>query len=389
MIIDIVAPLFKPFIGGLENATFNLAKEMCPGNEVNIHTFNLLTQYVTPSLHRFSAGLPEKEVIAGINVYRYPCYCLPVIRLYSPALMKAIWYSPAKLVHIQGFQTVYHGFFLQKLAKMRGKITVLTAHSLYEGLDIVNRHFFKKIFLWILAHAYLMGFDKIILLSKLDVQVLQKLNIDEKKLAVIPNGLDVSRFETRKKTVTKDTRKKILCVARFDVNKGHEDLIRAMALVPTEIDCIVYLVGPVNNRAYFYDLNNLVRQMNLRDKVIFCDSANDSQLTEYYFNSDIFVLPSRMETFGLVILEAMHAGLPIVATRVGGIPDLIVDGENGFLVTPGNPEQLKDRILTLLENTALCQDFSRKNTDAAKRFDWKAISQRTLGVYQALLTRGR
>jgi glycosyltransferase involved in cell wall biosynthesis len=385
MVIDIVVPLFKPFVGGLENATFNLAKEMCPGNEVNIHTFNLLTQYVAPRLHRFSADLPEKEVIAGINVFRYPCYCFPIIRLFSPALMKAIWNSQARIVHIQGFQTIYNGFFVQKLAKMRGKKTVLTAHSLYEGLEIVNRHLFRKIFLWILAHVYLMGFDKIILLSNLDVQVLQQLNIDKKKLAVIPNGLDVTRFESRMKTVTKDNSKKILCVGRFDVNKGHQDLIHAIALIPAEIDFIAYLVGPINNRPYFDSLNNLIRQMSLQDKVRVCNSVTDSQLAEYYFNSDIFVLPSRMETFGLVILEAMYAGLPIVATRVGGIPDLIVDGENGFLVAPGNPEQLKDRILTLLGDAALCQNFSRKNKDAAKRFNWTAISQRTLSLYRSLL----
>jgi len=102
-----------------------------------------------------------------------------------------------------------------------------------------------------------------------------------------------------------------------------------------------------------------------------------------YAAADIFVLPSMAEGDPLVTLEAMASGLPVIATRVGGIPNQVRDDWNGFLVDPGNEEQLAERIAYLLENPEERKRMAlNSRRRAEEEFDWKKISERLSQVYQ-------
>lgn len=101
--------------------------------------------------------------------------------------------------------------------------------------------------------------------------------------------------------------------------------------------------------------------------------------------SDVFVLPSLSEGFPVVSLEAMASGLPIVATKVGGLPEIVKDGENGFLVEPKSPEQIAERVLLFLNNDELRQRISRNNKEKVKEYSWGSVVSKLERLYQSLL----
>jgi len=102
--------------------------------------------------------------------------------------------------------------------------------------------------------------------------------------------------------------------------------------------------------------------------------------------SDVFVLPSLSEGFPVTVVEAMASGLPIVATTIRGLPEIIKDGKkNGFLVEPKNPEQIAEKVLLVLENDKLRERISEKNKEKAKGYSWEAVIEKLERVYEYCL----
>ena len=175
------------------------------------------------------------------------------------------------------------------------------------------------------------------------------------KIKLIYNGLDFSDFNNDTRHSTKIRKELgilpdinvIITVANLIPYKGHVELIKAAALVVRRNPNTVFLlVG--QDRGIRKNLEALVQQLGLVDHIIFFDQRYD--IPQLLAASDISVLPSNEEGFSNVVLESMAAGLPVVATRVGGNPEAIVDGMTGWLVPPQNPEQLADKIIDLLND---------------------------------------
>jgi glycosyltransferase involved in cell wall biosynthesis len=114
--------------------------------------------------------------------------------------------------------------------------------------------------------------------------------------------------------------------------------------------------------------------------------SND-KVPEYMGASDVLVLPSLSEGFSLVVLEAMASGLTIVASKVGGLPELIEDGKNGFLVAPKDAKALADRILALLDNEELRQDMVMNNRNKVQRYSWESTVSQLEEVYRHVLAK--
>jgi glycogen synthase len=102
-------------------------------------------------------------------------------------------------------------------------------------------------------------------------------------------------------------------------------------------------------------------------------------------HAELLVLPSLYEELGTVLLEAMQAGLPVVASKTGGIPDVIEDGVNGLLVPPGDPEALARTINRLLADRDLARRLSEEAQERAKDYDWEVLAERVLEVYRGLI----
>jgi glycosyltransferase involved in cell wall biosynthesis len=105
--------------------------------------------------------------------------------------------------------------------------------------------------------------------------------------------------------------------------------------------------------------------------------VSTDQLPQLYHESSVFCLPTRREPFGIAFVEAMLHGLPIVATRVGALPDMVQDGSNGYLVEPGDPEALARALCTLLADPGHCRRLGQSSFDRASTFyTWPAVGQR-------------
>ena len=181
-------------------------------------------------------------------------------------------------------------------------------------------------------------------------------------------------------------RKYILSVANFAYKKGQDVLIRAFDIVHEkhpEIDLILAGDGSELNKCI-----SLTEELGLRHSVKFLGRVDRLRIPSLMAGCELFVLPSRKESFGIVILEAMAAGKPIVATRVGGIPEVVSEGENAILVEPESPQALADGLMKLLENPDLVKRFGERGKEIVKNFTWDKIISRYIVVYESVIKTG-
>jgi glycosyltransferase involved in cell wall biosynthesis len=151
------------------------------------------------------------------------------------------------------------------------------------------------------------------------------------------------------------------CGRLVDEHKRFSDLIRALSLVRRQYqNAKLLIVGKGPDEPM---LRNLAVELGVSDNVLF--TGYQSETRPYYEVMDVFALASAHEAFGLVLVEAMYADLPIVATRVGGIPMVVKDGETGFLVEPKAPAELADRFMELIKNTALRKSMGLRGHERA------------------------
>jgi phosphatidyl-myo-inositol dimannoside synthase len=219
------------------------------------------------------------------------------------------------------------------------------------------------------------------------------------KIRIIPMGIDPSAFMsgTGPETGTKrPARRIILSVGRLIELKGVRFLIESLPAVLRAVpdtDLVIIGSGPDQER-----LARRVYELSLDDHVQFMGTVRHDELAPYYQAADVFVLPSiaingTAEGLGVVLLEAMASGCPVIGSSVGGIPDIITDEENGFLVPERDPAMLADRIIRILANPELSRKF-RKNglLTVRETFAGNRISARFADVYmqvQRTKTNGR
>lgn len=199
-------------------------------------------------------------------------------------------------------------------------------------------------------------------------------------IVVIPNGIDQERIELRLDLTDSKT---ILCVSGFRPEKGVKYLLKSLKIViNSEPNARLQLVGygPEEN-----DLKKCIEIYNIKGHVILAGKQPHDMIPDYMRSSDILVLPSLTEGFPNVILEAMKFGLPIVATDVGGVPEIIIDEKNGLLVEPKNPEKMAEAILRLLNDAHLRQEISKNNLARIKSFCWEDVIVRVENMYNSIL----
>jgi glycogen(starch) synthase len=209
--------------------------------------------------------------------------------------------------------------------------------------------------------------------------------VEENRLHLIPPGVNPSLFEGPFEDPFTDVGKpRVLFVGRLAPQKGVRTLVAAAALLE-DPSAQVLLVGDGPERPA---LERKAERISVGDCVRFLGFFAHYRLPAAMAHADVLVLPSVYEELGTVLLEAMWAGLPIVASRTGGIPDVIEDGVNGLLVPPGEPEALARAIDRVLADRALAYRLSEGAQQRAKDYDWEVLAGRVLQVYLGV-TAGR
>jgi glycosyltransferase involved in cell wall biosynthesis len=134
-------------------------------------------------------------------------------------------------------------------------------------------------------------------------------------------------------------------------------------------------------------LERCLEQLGLGGRVHLTGFLSHHRVPAVLAHADVFVMPSRYEELGSALVEAMHVGVPIVASRTGGIPDVIAHGESGLLADPGDPAAFADAIDRLVADSGLARRLGEGARRAAGAYDWDALAERVLGVYRAVASR--
>lgn len=208
------------------------------------------------------------------------------------------------------------------------------------------------------------------------------LGVPERAFRRVPNGVDVDRFagaEPFPDLVDPD-RPTLLFVGRLERRKGLEELVRSFVRLKAERPALrLLVVGDGPERARCQEL----LPATLRADALFLGQVPHEDLPRFYASADVFVAPALGgESFGIVLLEAMAAGLPVVATTIPGYASVVSDGVEGRLVEPGSGRALADALDALLENPALRAAMADEGRRTAGRYDWPVVTRMTRDVYR-------
>src|ERR671918_592655 len=206
-------------------------------------------------------------------------------------------------------------------------------------------------------------------------------SVDENRIHIIPPGVNPSLFEGPFEDPFSGVgRPRVLFVGRLAPQKGVGTLVEAAGLLEHP-SAQVLLVGDGPERKV---LERETERLGVGDRLRFESFVTHDRLPAAMAHADVLVLPSLYEELGTVLLEAMQAALPIVASETGGIPDVIENGVNGMLVPPGDPEALARAIDCLLADRKLACRLSEGAQERAKDYDWEALGERVLRVYRGV-----
>lgn len=229
-----------------------------------------------------------------------------------------------------------------------------------------------------------------------------------RNIAVIPGGVDLRLFRP---SAVKAARQRlglpanvpvVLFVGRLQRQKGIDILLEAFSLLASESqrgrEAQLLVVGGMPSKAtegrsaeerQAHHLTRLARQFDIAERVHFIGAVKQELLPLYYSAADVTVMPSAHESFGLVAVESLACGTPVVASRVGGLTTIVRDQETGYLVPWRHPRLFAERIAAVLEDRSSRGRMRRAARDSARRFSWSDVADQVLVRYQQLTARSR
>lgn len=242
--------------------------------------------------------------------------------------------------------------------------------------------------------------DRLVAATPLErAQMVWLYGADAAKIDIVPCGVDLSLFRPIPKDEAKQIldlpfqRCVILFVGRIEPLKGIDTLLKAIALLAPEMPCwrdelSVVIIGGAPGAgiekvsAELARLERLRADLGIEDLVTFQGAQDQDTLVYYYSAAEMVVMPSRYESFGMVALEAMACGTPVVASKVGGLAFSVQDGRTGFLVPDGDAETMATRIRLLLKDNDLRQQLGQQAAQWAHRYSWSVIANQIVELYQ-------
>lgn len=377
---------YIPKQGGVEIATSLIANELSNRG----HSVVIIT-----SMEDSSA---KYEAYGNIKIFRFPAnkHLIPpwkgyyFIKKYLSDIQKI-----AKDENIDIINIIHHNSVSSWAYQLKGKFDVPIITTVHTLLCADNRPLswrlsliepFRRLF-----HLYpILWFEKRSLWSSnYLIAISDRLynhcnNVrGDNNVELIPNAINLRQFSTdiEPKNIDCGDAFKILCSGRFSSEKGQIYLIKAIAKVTRSIPIHLFLLGGGAEK-YKQQLEIEVKKQGIENIVHFMDPIPYAETPTLYKSMDLIVQPSLSETFGIAILENMSLGNVIIASSVGGIPEIIDDGINGLLVPPANPEFLADKIIVALTDTELREKIKRNAPIKASRFDISKITDR----YESLLS---
>ena len=317
-----------------------------------------------------------RGVEGNLEVFRLRPLGLPMTRMAQRAALLANVARRIRPDIIQG-QSLSCGF----LAVIAGRFLGIPTATYIQGLDLYEaRKWARRTYIrWALTQS-----DAVVAVTS-DLRS-RAFDLSGRWGEVIPHGLKfrgahgLDRQAARSLLRLPQEARIVLFVGRLIALKGVQHLIRAMPRVLAECpDARLVLVGDGEERL---PLSALVRELRLEGCVSFEGERAHEEVIQFMRAADVFVLPSLVESFGIVLVEAMSCGLPVVASNIMGIPSVVQDATNGFLVPPGQERALADGITRLLTDPAERAAIALRNTQKAADYALPRVADRFLDLWE-------
>ena len=391
--------------GGTETVIWNVARKLkAEGNSVEIAATSAFDRVGTRTIedipiHRFRyfyplLGLTRENRLSMDRQSGNP---------YVLGLYRYLLHSDTDLFHCHCMQRIANT--VRRAAQQKKIPYIVSFHSgwgelQYPELLEINRplrfclNYGGILDYWFQTGSYL---DQAAGITCVDAQEYQKAvqRFPHQPVEYLPNGVDIKRFETRTKIDFRSIfaippdRYLILCISRIDFSKNQRILLELMRkLLNRHHNPHLVIMGSVSSEIYYEQLVSDVTEYNLGDRVTISRGVrfDDPLLESAYQTADCFVLPSIQEPFGIVVLEAWAAGLPVICSGADGLRRLVTDGQNGLLFNDFSSDDLLHKFELLQKNPELRQRLiTTALAEVKQQYSWESVTQRLSDFYQRVI----
>ncbi len=347
-------------VGGVERGTVDLAKYLVKSGHKAVVVSN-------------GGTMVEDLVKAGVIHYKLPVHKKSIIHIFMmiPKLVEIIKKEKIDIVHARSRMPAWIAFFACRKTKT---VFITTCHGYYK------KH----------LASFSMGWGKQVIVPSNVIarHMIEDFGVPHDRIRLIPRSVEMERFKFVSPEIKRKETFNVGIVGRITPLKGHLDFIKAMAKLKKQLPNLkVWIVGeaPSSKEAYKEQLKILTKRLGLGNCTEFLGTKKN--IPEVMSCLDALVLSTTtQEAFGRVIIEAQAAGVPVVATAVGGVIDIVEDGKNGFLVSPGDPQGIADALLKIQKDVRLAQKIAENAYEKVKKeYNLDLMVERTLNVYKEAL----
>lgn len=371
---------FSPLHYGSAEVAYHVSKELAKrGHEVTIHTsdFKLTQEYIN--------CIPEVKVCA-FKTWRN------LAKFYvTPAMIKSAKeeITHFDVIHMHNYRT-FQNIIVHHYAKKYGIPYVLQAHG--DLPRMIEKQRLKKLYDRVFGYRILRDATKVIALTKIIVEQYKQMGVDENRIEIIPNGVDLSEYNNlpekrgfRKKYSVGEDEKIILYLGRIHKGKGIDLLVKAFADLIKELDdAKLVITGP--DDGFLSTLKRQIEDLKIGDRILLTGPLFGRDKLEAYVDADVYVLPSIYETFGVTVLEACACGTPVIVTDNCGCGELVKEANAGYLVKYGDIEGLKEKMKWIIENPEEGTEMAKIGRKyIEENLAWDKVVKKVEGVYEECL----
>ena len=347
-------------VGGVETGTVDFAKYLVAHGHRAVVVSNggaLVAELEKAGIHHYILPVHKKSLWTMISSIRQ--------------LKKIIIGEGVDIVHARSRVPAWVAFFASRRTNAE---FITTCHGYY------SRHLFSRV----------MGWSKLIIAPSevIGKHMRESFGVSAENIRIIPRSVDLEKFSFPRENHPGKSHSVISMVGRITPLKGHSYFLKAMAKVVRQMPYVkIWIIGdaPVKKEFYKQELQLLVKRWGLTDHVEFLGNRRD--IPQLLAKTDCLVLSTvTQEAFGRVILEAQAAGVPVVATKVGGVVEIIDDGKTGILVQPKDTDGMADAVMSILKDRKLAQQLAAEAKKKLEgKFTLEHMAGKTLKVYEELL----
>lgn len=393
-----VVPVYPPHSRG---GGGRVVKELVEGLVKRGHHLDVISGYYPITFNE----KPFKQKVNDTNIY-----WIPLFRLLEKLIPQLKWSLPPnpqsfsflKKIRYENYDAIhFHGYghllidSVNRLAHNPRKI--LTIHGFPKFFQAESSNWFLyqlyRLYNHLVGKLILQSSSRITAISDFVAKECINTGINTQKLTVIENGIDLSKFQFTKYDELTDSYNIVdedillLSVSRLVWYKGFEYVLMALRIIQPLVErTIKYLIiGEPEDQMYYHTLLKCVKKLGLSKCVTITGFISEPKKLQALSRADIFIAPSLHEGFGLILLEAMAYGKPIIASNCEGFQTIVDNMNTGILVEPANAQKIADALIQLLENPKIRSQLATNALKNVKKFDWEERIKAYEILYQTVM----